>query len=140
MDHETVQRGFEYEKAKLETDLSQQELRRVERFRSTVLSNPGTAIAHWIMSHPGTSLDETALNQLESAVNRIGGYDPTAPWYELSTIFRKFLDNCEPAVVQDLADTLRVMLFSYGHHAEASRVTQLFDLAPIKGSGGQFPT
>ncbi|WP_157099563.1 hypothetical protein [Microbispora sp. ATCC PTA-5024] len=127
VDADTASRANEYERRTFDKASLQLELERLQRFRSTILTDPGNAMAYWMLKYP-ERLGEDALGQLEGLLNRVAKYNPTATWVEVGQIIQGFLDKADPEALRDLAWVLRWSLHRYGQHQDALRIADLFRL------------
>jgi hypothetical protein len=98
--------------ARLREEKQQQQIQRVEAFRSRVLSDPGMALAYWFMKHPGDP-SQNSYTQVEQLACRVASYDPDKSWVQIALVVQEFVRDLTDAERRDSIDALRYWFRRY---------------------------
>lgn len=106
----------------LASSTQEHELRRLQRFRSTVLTDPAAAMSYWFMQHPD-QLDDTVYTRITALVTKIADYDPSMSWLHIARILDSFVLGLEVGDKRALLQLLAEKMTLFGNHEMAEQLT-----------------
>jgi hypothetical protein len=98
------------------------ELRRLQRFRDTVLTDPAAAMSYWFMQHPN-QLDDAVYTQIATLVSKIADHDPSMSWLHIARILDSFIRDLDVGDKRALLKLLADKMILFGSHEMAQRLT-----------------
>ncbi|WIX82875.1 hypothetical protein QRX50_19915 [Amycolatopsis carbonis] len=122
---ETLRQARHHEQLVREQELAdatqERELRRLQRFRDTVLTDPGAAMSYWFMQHPD-QLDEGVYDKITHLITKISEHDPSMSWLHVARILDAFIRDLDVADKQALLKLLSDEMVRFGNKRMADEV------------------
>jgi hypothetical protein len=106
----------------LATLTQEHELRRLQRFRDTVLTDPAAAMSYWFMQHPD-QLDDAVYTKITALVTKIADYDPSMSWLHIARVLDSFIRGLEVGDKRALLKLLAEKMVLFGNHEMAQQLT-----------------
>ncbi|MEV0329797.1 hypothetical protein AB0H63_25595 [Micromonospora echinospora] len=91
------------------------ELDRLNRFRESVLRDPGTVLAYQYMKDPGQDLKTLLDSPLEELIKRVGDYDPTKGWIQVAKLLTSIVSELDKDHIEHLVWVLCEIVGRAGH-------------------------
>jgi len=107
------------------------ELRRLQRFRDTVLTDPAAAMSYWFMQHPD-QLDDAVYTQIAALVTKIADHDPSMSWLHVARVLDSFIQGLEVGDKRALLRLLADKMVLFGNREMAQQLTA--DLSTTTGN------
>ncbi|KAA9160681.1 hypothetical protein FPZ12_016145 [Amycolatopsis acidicola] len=123
---------------KLEDQLLSHEITRLERFRRSVLANPGSAMAYWFMQHPD-DIEIDSYGKIKTLLGEISDNDAEQSWREAGRILVEFTRALSWEEKVRLIELVEAGMARFGHPDEARRFAEYLNPGARGTTPGRSP-